>query len=433
MSPLTHMFVLTWSTNTAHMFVLPNPLPHLISDTSADFRASNRSPDWYQMKVNEIKGTPVGGILHRQMVESVREAWRDNTKKGMDCAWKQWSIYCRVIAKCDPVFWLDETWPSPAQLMFEDMLLSMFANALVDKGNDPATAKTYLSLVRSEHKRLSGRRIGCMPNGDVYGTAPECIKGLMRRKSGNHARRLAILEPYLLGWFKVLNTQADPFHRALKACVSACWQGLFRRSELCPTASAFLTWLSDPRRISHASFSFLPSFEAPVKCVVDITAIKTDTQYRKGASVELPFDSSSESNAAHNIWCMLKGMPLKEGEDPAATPLFRYSYKNETISVVQLERAVEEMMEVARLNGDWDGQGEAKTHSLRIGGATALYDAGCPEMVIRLAGRWSSDCYMLYVRNAHGQMLEWIKRMSREGQHDPTVDTSFNASQFGGG
>ena len=382
------------------------------------------------MKVAEIRGTPVGGLLHKQMVESVRAAWRDNTIRGMDCAWKQWSIFARVIAKCDPVFWLTESWPSPAQLMFEDMLLSMFANALVDKGNDPSTAKTYLSLVRSEHKRLTGRRLGCMPNGDVYGTAPECIKGLMRRKTANHARRLAILEVYLLEWFKILNLQADPFHRALKACVTACWQGLFRRSELCPAASLFLSWLSDPRRVSYASCTFLPDEVNPVKCVIDINTIKTDTLYRKGARVELPFDSASESNAAHNIWLMRKAMPLKPEEDPSQIPLFRYSYRNDTISVVQLERAVEEMMEVARRNGDWDGQGEAKTHSLRIGGATALYDAGCPEMVIRIAGRWSSDCYMLYVRNAQNQMAEWIKRMSSGGTRNDSVDMSLKARHF---
>ena len=37
-------------------------------------------------------------------------------------------------------------------------------------------------------------------------------------------------------------------------------------------------------------------------------------------------------------------------------------------------------------------------HSLRIGGATAALAAGIPPETIRLLGRWSSDCYQLYVR-----------------------------------
>ena len=37
-------------------------------------------------------------------------------------------------------------------------------------------------------------------------------------------------------------------------------------------------------------------------------------------------------------------------------------------------------------------------HSLRIGGATAALAAGIQPATIRLLGRWSSDCYQLYVR-----------------------------------
>ena len=37
-------------------------------------------------------------------------------------------------------------------------------------------------------------------------------------------------------------------------------------------------------------------------------------------------------------------------------------------------------------------------HSLRIGGATAALSAGVPPQTIRLMGRWSSDCYDVYLR-----------------------------------
>ena len=35
-------------------------------------------------------------------------------------------------------------------------------------------------------------------------------------------------------------------------------------------------------------------------------------------------------------------------------------------------------------------------HSLRIGGATAMFAAGCTDGSIKLFGRWSSDCYQRY-------------------------------------
>ena len=37
------------------------------------------------------------------------------------------------------------------------------------------------------------------------------------------------------------------------------------------------------------------------------------------------------------------------------------------------------------------------SHSLRVGGATALYHAGVPVEVIKRYGRWVSDCFQGYL------------------------------------
>ena len=50
------------------------------------------------------------------------------------------------------------------------------------------------------------------------------------------------------------------------------------------------------------------------------------------------------------------------------------------------------------------------THSLRIGGATALFAAGADETVIRTMGRWSSDIHQLYVRACFERCCEWTRR-----------------------
>ena len=52
---------------------------------------------------------------------------------------------------------------------------------------------------------------------------------------------------------------------------------------------------------------------------------------------------------------------------------------------------------------------ELATHSLRIGGATALFAAGADPTVIRTMGRWSSDCYRLYVRACFEKTLDWTR------------------------
>ena len=52
------------------------------------------------------------------------------------------------------------------------------------------------------------------------------------------------------------------------------------------------------------------------------------------------------------------------------------------------------------------------SHSLRSGGATALADAGCPEVVLKTLGRWSSECYRIYARAAFSSVLHWGKLMA---------------------
>ena len=37
------------------------------------------------------------------------------------------------------------------------------------------------------------------------------------------------------------------------------------------------------------------------------------------------------------------------------------------------------------------------SHSLRVGGATALYHAGMPVEIIKRYGRWVSDCFQGYL------------------------------------
>ena len=57
-------------------------------------------------------------------------------------------------------------------------------------------------------------------------------------------------------------------------------------------------------------------------------------------------------------------------------------------------------------------------HSYRIGGATALFAAGADPMVIRTMGRWSSDCYRLYVRACWAQTLGWSRACGSQRVED---------------
>jgi hypothetical protein len=44
-------------------------------------------------------------------------------------------------------------------------------------------------------------------------------------------------------------------------------------------------------------------------------------------------------------------------------------------------------------------RGTYSSHSFRIGAATTAASAGIPDHLIKTLGRWSSNAYLLYIRN----------------------------------
>ena len=61
---------------------------------------------------------------------------------------------------------------------------------------------------------------------------------------------------------------------------------------------------------------------------------------------------------------------------------------------------------------------EFGSHSMRIGGATALFAAGANETVIRTMGRWSSDMHRLYVRACFEQCCAWTQKAGSQTVSD---------------
>ena len=88
---------------------------------------------------------------------------------------------------------------------------------------------------------------------------------------------------------------------------------------------------------------------------------------------------------------MVEADPVPERERPW-TPLFRHR-SGAPLRVAEVRSEVRKMMSaIGRPAADYGA------HSLRIGGATAALAAGVDPSVIRLLGRWSSDCYEIYTR-----------------------------------
>lgn len=54
------------------------------------------------------------------------------------------------------------------------------------------------------------------------------------------------------------------------------------------------------------------------------------------------------------------------------------------------------------------------THSLRSGGATALFEAGISDTAIKQQGRWRSNCFQMYTRIEETTGARLAKEMARQ-------------------
>ena len=97
--------------------------------------------------------------------------------------------------------------------------------------------------------------------------------------------------------------------------------------------------------------------------------------------------------------------PIGKWESASETPLFRDPRTNRQLSYDTMLGLVKTLMSAIG-----EDPGQFGTHSLRIGGATALFSMGASETLIRTMGRWSSDLHRLYTRACFEQCEEWSRK-----------------------
>ena len=148
---------------------------------------------------------------------------------------------------------------------------------------------------------------------------------------------------------------------------------------------------SPVRHLTRDDLSFKKSEDGRVVAVVTLRVAK-----RVGAVKETKVviggggtvvDAVAELRRLYELW-KSDDIPREEWKD---TPMFEFN--GEAINVRTVRGMVKYLMESIGENPNHFG-----AHSMRIGGASAAYAAGIEPSAIRIAGRWSSDIYEIYVR-----------------------------------
>ena len=91
---------------------------------------------------------------------------------------------------------------------------------------------------------------------------------------------------------------------------------------------------------------------------------------------------------------------------PAATcPLFTFT-NSKRLSRASLTKELRSSLQGCGLPAD-----QYFTHSFQIGAATTAASAGVPSWLIKVLGRWSSDCYEHYIRTPQKTLLAIPKKL----------------------
>ena len=245
------------------------------------------------------------------------------------------------------------------------------------------TASAYASTVQGWLARNFGVKLGA---GMQLHRVAQLAKGLHRLRGGKPPKKLrkALTPEKLRRAFDVALDPKKPLHANVRAMLAFMLQGLLRGAEAGMSDKAKV-WRPE-REFTRDDVAF---FRGGVQGVIaqekdENTLGAKTTPVVIGAGGVL-IDAVEEMR---NLW---RVDPVAKSK-AASTPCFRDPRTGKAFRVADIGAWVKRIMSAIG-----EDPSEYGSHSVRIGGATAMYKAGMAPLDIRVAGRWDSDCYLIYI------------------------------------
>ena len=186
-------------------------------------------------------------------------------------------------------------------------------------------------------------------------------------------------------------------HIMLWAAFTLAFFGFLRASEFTCNSSSF-----DPTvHLCLRDITFIPNIESPNHMLVSIKQSKTDP-FRKGCTLTIARSTTSICSVMAMRDYLLQCKPAATG------PLFTFA-NGKWLSRASLTKELRSALQSCGLTAD-----HYFTHSFRIGAATTAAAAGVPSWLIKVLGRWSSDCYERYIRTPQKTLLDVPKKLATD-------------------
>ena len=345
----------------------------------------------YETKLRETLNERIGrldDLINASLDKAAADGQRGRTHTGV----KAFRTFCKDVLGVSPHRPLDPMNTPLIEKLEEEWLCMRFVCALVEeRGITPTSASVYFSAVQGWHAREHGIKL-CA--GLKLERLPQMLKGLRRIVGEEPRASRRGISPEKLK--RAMDRRLDPTRPEdanMRAALVTALQGLLRSQEYCGCdKEEFVLRRSDVHELSDEQMILMIH---PCK----------NMKHLAGKTCPLVIGGGgSFVDATWEVQNLLKVDRVRKELD-GVTPLFRDPATGKQLSYNAVQRMIKELM-----HSIGEDPTEFGTHSLRIGGATALFAAGANETVIRTMGRWSSDLHRLYVRACFEQCCDWTRK-----------------------
>ena len=376
-----------------------------ISDENGDvinwpWEASQQRRTGGKRRRHRLDGVIINGLMH-----SMASGDMGANSTGV----RHWKKYC-AANHMSPHRVLDPNAPLEIKLHEEWNAMRFLAWLVQDVAVTPRSAATYFGQVQGWHAKEHGIKLAA---GIKLNRLPAMLKGL-RRIYGDTGRKVRrgfspqTLRAAMDACFP--HPEVNVEHANIRAMLALAFQGLLRGAEV--AVDGKFNYKSDMSRADLVNITHdrLVAMIRPCK----------NMQHLTGKTVPLIVGAGGAYiDAVQEMRNLLLVDPVAAA-DAATTPLFRMGAHGGA----RTPMTTRHLADITKMLMMTVGEDPAQfgTHSYRIGGATALFAAGADPMVIRTMGRWSSDCYRLYVRACFGKTLEWTRRCGSQQVSDVAAE-----------
>ena len=311
-------------------------------------------------------------VLYDELIRTLQNSVASSTRSTYQSGARNYVIFCssRGLQAFPP----------------SELNLCLFAVATAGRSISYRSIKVYLHGIQF-HSLLFGYPVRFSDMRYLY----YVLRGI-RRIQGNSLRRqprnpITVSHLWLMSGFLAASAFSEWDKAMWRSTILTAFFGLLRVSEFtCPGTFDSTIHLS-PEDISfNHDYSIM---------FVKIKASKTDP-FRVGVTLRL-------ASIRNHALCPVRAMRIYlQFRSTYPGPLFIFD------SGVYLSRAYL----AAFLQISLPAVHNINTHSFRIGGASAALSAGASDALIRIMGRWSSDCYNRYIRLTDNSVVNFNEAMS---------------------